>query len=254
MASPCIPWGTTALLNSVVVPASHITAGHVNRGGRAAEIGYVVEGGGCSHPRLGCWYRRHQVRRENQEPGDSDCRGGSASFDGHGLVDRLTKADDPETVDQSLCRGVCMYARADVVGVSDRCGCAGETPRAAAPGAPFPTNRSWTEWADQHPNNLGNLHSIQQPKIQTLASFSMGTFLYPASSMPATAATGLFRARCVAPGGLAHGNRGVHYQGGGPLTRFRSPDLSAETRRLSGRVLTPLGGEDIKAERVESIE
>lgn len=43
-------------------------------------------------------------------------------FDGHGLVDRLTKADHPETVDQSFCRGVCMCARADVVGVSARCG------------------------------------------------------------------------------------------------------------------------------------
>lgn len=40
----------------------------------------------------------------------------------------------------------------------------------------------------------------------------------------------------------------VRYQGGGPLTRFRSSDLSAETRRLSGRALTPLGGENAKAE------
>lgn len=88
-------------------------------------------------------------------------------------------------------------------------------------------------------------------QIQTLASFLWGTFLYPASSMPATAATGLSRARCVAPGGLAHGNRGAHYQGGGPLTRLRSSGLSAETRRLSARALTPLGGENTKTERVE---
>lgn len=31
----------------------------------------MVEKGGCSLSRLGCWYRRHQVRREKQEPGDS---------------------------------------------------------------------------------------------------------------------------------------------------------------------------------------
>lgn len=67
--------------------------------------------------------------------------------------------------------------------------------------------------------------------------------------MPATAATGLSRARSVAPGGLARGYRDVHYQGGGPLTRFRSPELTAETRRLSGRVLTPLGGEKTRAEK-----
>jgi hypothetical protein len=71
MASPCIPKHYGAIPCSVVVPASHITAGHVYRGGRAAEIGYVVEGRGCSVPRLGCWYRRLQVRREKQEPGDS---------------------------------------------------------------------------------------------------------------------------------------------------------------------------------------
>lgn len=33
-------------------------------------------------------------------------------LDGHGLVDRLTKADQPETVDLSLCRGVCGRMRA----------------------------------------------------------------------------------------------------------------------------------------------
>lgn len=50
-------------------------------------------------------------------------------FDGHGLVGRLTKADHPETVDLSLCRGVCRFARV-WVGVSAGTG-AGETLTAA---------------------------------------------------------------------------------------------------------------------------
>ena len=63
-------------------------------------------------------------------------------LDGHGLVDRLTKADDPETVDLSLCRGgLQVYAR-----VCGWCKCGlqvmGETvPKLAR--ASFPTNRSW---------------------------------------------------------------------------------------------------------------
>lgn len=103
-------YGTTRC--SVVAPASHKRAGPVNRGGRAAEIGYVVEGGGCSHPRLGCWYRR--ATGPSGKPGTRrlSCRGGWVSSDEHGLVDRLTKADHPETVDLSLCRGVCRCVRA----------------------------------------------------------------------------------------------------------------------------------------------
>lgn len=45
MASPCIPWANYGGIQcSVVAPTSQIRAVHVYRGGRAAVIGYLVEG------------------------------------------------------------------------------------------------------------------------------------------------------------------------------------------------------------------